>query len=235
VARFDPVGLATRALRDSARLSTLPLSLTERQVMRVLRWRLESAAPARPPAGLVPAGPGQDGAPLPDRMNVLLDRALEQTPAASRKDLYEAIIVQLVPDEARILAALSDGSAASVVNVYAWSRAGILGQPVLANASLVGRTANVTLPRFTPVYVGHLLSLGLVSMGPEDPSLKIDYEILMAEDAVRAALEQASLGPLSPRVERQTMRLSELGRELWVACGPTAVGGGGGGVGNPGP
>ena len=32
-----------------------------------------------------------------------------------------------------------------------------------------------------PTYVSHLLSLRLVEIGPEDPDLKDDYEILMAE------------------------------------------------------
>jgi hypothetical protein len=69
-----------------------------------------------------------------------------------------------------------------------------------------------------PQYVGHLLSLGLVEIGPEDPAKKADYEILMAEPMVLRAIKCASRGPLTARVEKQTLGLSGLGRGLWEAA-----------------
>ena len=73
-----------------------------------------------------------------------------------------------MPDEARIISALSDGSASPLLNVYARTRAG-WGEVVLENMSLIGKTANLALPQLTPMYVSHLLSLGLVESGPETP------------------------------------------------------------------
>ena len=91
-----------------------------------------------------------------------------------------------------------------------WSRAGILD-----NASLIGRTANLALPRMTPTYVGHLLSLGLLQVGPEESSLKDDYQILMAESPVLKAIKAGGRGPIPARIEKGTIRLSTLGAALW--------------------
>lgn len=196
------------------------LSWYERQVMTVLRARMDALPPADPD---VHGPPAESERPLPDRMRELLDRALEQDRRSGEGDLHSALLGQLVPDEARILAALSGGDAAPLVHVYAWSRAGLLGEPVLEDATLVGRTAGLALPDRAPVYVRHLRALGLVEVGPEAPELKTEYEILLAQDDVRAAVKQASVGPVAPRVSRHALRLSSLGHELWRACDPSAA------------
>jgi hypothetical protein len=157
-------------------------------------------------------------------MTDLLNRSLEQTSATSREELFGSLLEQLVPDEARILAALSDGSAATVINVLARQRTGGAGETLLAHASLVGRTANLTLPHLTPTYVTHLIALGLVTTGPEAPELKAEYEILSADDAVRAALTKGAQGPIPGVIERRTLVLTPLGTELWTACADVADG-----------
>lgn len=68
-----------------------------------------------------------------------------------------------------------------------------------------------------PAYVSHLLSLGLVRIGPEDPDLKEDYEVLVAEPAVLEASKAAARGPLAAKVDKMTLSLSDLGRALWDA------------------
>jgi hypothetical protein len=60
--------------------------------------------------------------------------------------------------------------------------------------------------------------LRLVEIGPEDESKDADYEILMAETFILDALKKASWGPLPARVEKGTLRLSDLGRSLWDAA-----------------
>jgi hypothetical protein len=123
-----------------------------------------------------------------------------------------------VPDEARIISALSDGSASPLLNVYARTRAGLGVEVVLENMSLIGRSANLALPQLTPMYVSHLLSLGLVESGPEDSAMKDDYEILAADTAVLQAIKTASRGPIPARIEKYTLQLSGLGLELWAAA-----------------
>jgi len=188
---------------------------TERQAVDLLRARL--FPDGYPPAQVV-ASPRSE--PIERRMQRLLDRALEQSPSGGRLALFEKLLDEIVPDEARIIGALSDGSGSPLVNVRQRSRTGNGSDLVVENVSLIGKTANLTLWARTPTYVGHLLSLGLVEIGPEDPTLKDEYQILLADTAVLQALRAATHGMLPPRVERRTLRLSPLGRDLWAACCP---------------
>lgn len=210
--RFDPFGIADRAL-DAAKVGFKLATWGEEQLATMVKNRLEQLDSA--PRTLPSADPDAPES-LNTKMGKLLDRALDQSTAGSQVELFHRLLDQLVADEARIVGALSDGSASPLVHVYSRSRN--TGQPVLENACLIGRTANVALPNMVPQYVGHLLSLGLVEIGPEDPAKKADYEILMAEPMVLRAIKGASRGPLTARVEKQTLGLSGLGRGLWEAA-----------------
>jgi hypothetical protein len=145
-------------------------------------------------------------------MAALLQRSVTQDATAAKRDLAVATLNTLVPDEARIIAALAGGPPPPLLHVH--PRAG--GEPILENASLVGRSAALTLPSMTPSYVTHLRRLGLVEPGPEDPDG--DYEMLMADRAVRAALTQGEFAKLPARTVKQTLTLSVRGRELWELC-----------------
>lgn len=172
-----------------------------------------------PSTNPAPAAPSAASRPraLDAKMQGLLSRALEQSTASGQDELFHRILDQIVPDEARIISALSDGSASPLVSVHALTRAGLLGEALIDNASLVGRTANVALPRLTPTYVGHLIALGLAEIAPEDDDLKDEYQILLADTDVLRAIRSGSRGPVPARVERRTLRLSALGHALWDA------------------
>lgn len=147
----------------------------------------------------------------------LLERSVVQNTEDGHRDVYLSILRQLVPDEARIIAALADGPPAPLIHVL--PRAG--GERrILENASLIGRTAALTLPSMTPTYVGNLRRLGLVETGPEDETNAAGYEMLMADRAVRAALKEGELSKLPARTVRRTLRLSDRGRALWDVCHP---------------
>jgi hypothetical protein len=215
---LDPFGLWGPTTRAVVVTGRQVVGWTERQLLGALRSRLDIAAPPRPPRELAAGTESRGGTPLRGKMDRLLDRALEQNSQAGRQELFHKIIDQLVPDEARIVGALSDGSASPMMHVYARTISGIGGEPILENASLVGKMANVSLPHMTPVYVSHLLSLGLVETGPEDPQLKNDYQILGADGAVLRALKAGKRGPMEARAEKHTIRLSAFGRDLWAAA-----------------
>lgn len=215
---FNPFGLVAPATRTALRTTSQVASWTERQVLGALRSRLDVAAPPRPPLAIAAGGATRPSEPLQSKMDRLLDRALEQNSRTGQQELFHKIIDQLVPDEARIIGALSDGSVSPMMHVFARTVTGIGGEPILENAALVGKMANVSLPQLTPVYISHLLSLGLLETGPEDPRLKDDYQILGADTAVLRALKKGKRGPLEARVERYTVRLSVLGQDLWAAA-----------------
>jgi hypothetical protein len=209
---FDPLGLVPRTVA-AAKVGLRVAGWTEQQAMRLLSSRLAAPGNAAPEL----EGP-KPSATLDQKMRSLLDRALDQSTGGGQSELFHRIIDQLVPDEARIISALSDGTASPLVSIRNRTPTGAAGKLVLANASLVGRTANLALPHMTATYVSHLLTLGLVERGPEDPAMKQDYEILMAETYVLKAIKAASRGPLPARVDKRTVRITALGRGLWEAA-----------------
>lgn len=219
---YDPQQLLGRAV-GAARFGLNVYSWTEEQVVKAIRQGIDALDPI--PAALQEAG-SHDGAAAPSapdptslngKMARLLERALEQDTKDSQTELYHHLLDQLVADEARILGALSDGSSSPMVNINTWLSPRVTGRAVLENASLIGRTANVALPHMVPQYVSHLLALGLVESRPEDPELATDYEVLMAESSVLAAIKSASRGPLTAKVDKSTLCLSPLGASLWAA------------------
>lgn len=158
------------------------------------------------------------GPTLGEKMVGLQRRAVEHGTTSSQAELFHRILDQLVPDEARILGALADGSRSALLNVRGLKASGGKNRVLLQNASLVGRTANLALPAMTPVYVGHLLMLGLLETGPEDPQLKDDYQILAAEAEVLKAIKAGSVGMIRAKLEKGTLCLSPLGMSLWAAA-----------------
>jgi hypothetical protein len=221
---FGAVGAVagqTRAVARAvpgARIIEAQVAEAERALVRELKRRLDGVD-NRPPAALgAPPQPPPELAPSPaDTLSALLRRSKTSTPAESRRALHEALLAAIVPDEARILSALSDGSTYPLVHV-AEPGVGPLQKRVLENASSVGRAAGVALPDRTHLYVTHLRRMGLVETGPEDNSIRDEYELLLSDAVVRAAIGGVSRGPLGARIIRQTVRLSPLGRELWDAA-----------------
>lgn len=189
------------------------LAAVERAALRILAARLEAAGALPAPRALERPAPEADARAL---MAALLSRALQTDTEAGHQDYFRSLLTQLLPDEARIVEALAAGRSAPLVHVLQRGN----GEPVLENASLIGRTAAVTIPSLTTSYVTRLRSLGLVEIGPEDPDLGLDYELLLADRAVRDALKAGEMGKLPAKVVRRTLVLSERGRELWEATRP---------------
>jgi Abortive infection alpha len=217
--RADLVRLPWRAAGAGVRLSLGSMRWTERLVLGALQARMAAVA-ALPPAGGATAGAsnGTTATASPSaELETLLERSLVQSANHGRDEFYAKLLHELVPDEARILSALSDGSPAALVHIER-RRVLTADRRRLENASSIGRTAALTLPHLTSTYITHLLRLGLVEIGPEAPECKLDYEALLAERPVREALKDAETGPVPPRTLRRTLRLSPLGQELWLLC-----------------
>jgi hypothetical protein len=192
------------------------LADAERVVIRAIKAHLAEIDPPDPEptdtsADQLPASPT-------DVMRDLLDRSMYTRPDDSRDALYLSLLADLLPDEARILAALSDGSAYPVIDI-AEPLLGTSTALVLTNASTVGRASGVTLPHHTPLYVTRLVLAGLAVIGPEGGNAMYDdYEMLLTDAGVNMAIAKARRGIRSARVIRRTLRISDLGQELWEAA-----------------
>lgn len=204
------------------------LGQLERAALSELRRRLDTVDPLDD--GVVPAEPVENptrNAPPPKQteplrvaMAELLGRSLEQSKQRAREYLYLALLRQLVPDEARILSALADGSTYPVVHVDC--RTGVSGsRRVLSCASTVGRAAGVAVLPSVPRYLSRLLHFDLVELGEAATDLNVQYDILLTDQTVRDA-EDIARAEGRARFVRATVRISPLGRDLWDACHPHA-------------
>jgi hypothetical protein len=162
-----------------------------------------------------------DPAPLRTAMTELLGRATESTAGKSREYLFGTIVSQLVPDEARLLAALADGNRYAVVDVVAKHVGRPSTRTILANASLLGEVAGISPARNAATYLTRLHGFGLVEFGPAADELDEEYDQLAIDAAVqeaRATIERNKLG--SAKLIRRSAALSQLGLDFWAACAP---------------
>jgi hypothetical protein len=166
--------------------------------------------------GVHPAG----GDPLREAMGELLERSVEISRADSRRYLYGSILSQLVPDEARIIAALADGSRYAAIDVVA-RQFGRVPRTLLANASSVGRAAGVANLENVPTYLVRLASLGLIDFDEPDPALNVQFDVLTSDDRVREAERRGGAWRGGARVVRKAVRLSDFGQEFWTAVDPS--------------
>ena len=148
----------------------------------------------------------------------LLEISGEQNREQAQHAYYVAALKSLVPDEARILSALSDSQSYPLLHVMAGSRLGGATHPVLQNVSNVGKIAGVQLLDLTPTYIRRLRDWELVQTAPESAELKTSYEVLETDDAVRKMVERVKKNGQRDVIQRRTLKMSDLGRALWAAC-----------------
>jgi hypothetical protein len=153
-----------------------------------------------------------------EMMRKLLEASTEQTKSQAQAAYYAMIVGNLLPDEARILSALSDRSVYPLLHIQSTSMIGLGAVTVIEHISSVGKNAGVQWPEMTRGYVQRLLAAGLVEAGPEDYNLGSKYELLETDDVVRNALEQIRKGGQRAQIKRRTLKISELGINLWEAC-----------------
>lgn len=148
----------------------------------------------------------------------LLSRSQEQSREEAETAFCRTLLQGLVPDQARILAALSDGTGYPVIHVMAGSRFGFGMKPVLEHVSNVGKSAGVQCPELTPAYLRALLVRGLVEIRPQAGSDLLKYELLETEMVVRRTVDQCEQAGQGCRIARQMVYLSALGDWLWTRC-----------------
>jgi len=167
------------------------------------------------------ADPGT--APLRSAMSELLERSVEATRTDSRTYLVGTIMSQLVPDEARILAALAGAARGFVAgDVVLRARRRARARLLLAHVSGVGRAAGVVAPDNVPTYLTRLLGFGLIEFGPADDAQVVQYDILATDSTVQAARNSVDARRRGAvKLVRKTVRLSAFGREFWAASDPS--------------
>lgn len=181
--------------------------------------RLESSPSVSVVAVSVHAPQHVQGAATPSAMlRDLLTVASEHSQQQSLEESCTAILRSLVPDEARILSALSDGSSYPLLHVMAGPRIGLASFPILEYVSSVGRNAGVLCPELTPAYVRHLAAWGLTETAPENDAQRTQYEMLETDDNVRKAIARIEKNGERARIVRRMLKMSDLGMVIWNMC-----------------
>lgn len=185
--------------------------MVESRLLYGLKRRLEQLDEPAADTGADPAGdPG-------GRLRQLLQASLEQRRGDAEHQLLQRLVADLHCDEARIIAALSDGAPTPACHVAAASLVGRTPVIVLDNASRIGTEAGIMLGEQVPVYIRRLRADGLLTAGPEDRALGERYGILESETMVREAVQHIEEElRLRARIQRFTLRLSPLGQRLWA-------------------
>ncbi|HSW12318.1 MAG TPA: Abi-alpha family protein [Solimonas sp.] len=202
-------------------------SAIDRRLDRLERWvapasRLtdgRAASAVAEPARL----PRHDPSPLTDELasafQALLDPALDQTQEQSEHAYFRSVLGALVPDEALILSALSDGARHPMLCIAAGPWLGSPYRVVAENISGIGRIAGIQWKDMTPVYLGRLRRWGLIEVGAEDPAQTSNYEILETDNGVTRAVELAKAHRNERAVIlRHTIQLSAAGQRFWAVC-----------------
>ncbi len=214
----DVVEAQAQKLRQAATAEML-------RMLEVPQSVLASASTEEQRAVMLVQDAGDDAEPLRSAMTELLQRSTDPDRGKSRDYLFGTIVSQLVPDEARILAALAPGTPYALVDVVAKQLGRSAARTVLADASTVGVAAGISTPANTSTYIARLRTFGLVdidTVGSDSGDLAPQFDTLETDDAVRAArseIEQVKFG--SARLVRKTLTLSSFGREFWLACAPS--------------
>lgn len=165
-------------------------------------------------------GDGSSRNEAPDRETAassivaLHEQAFASSAEAGAQRLFRSLLETMVPDEAIVFAAVASGEGIAAARVERRVPGGD-GAVVLENATLVADKCAISSPKLASAYVARLRSLDLIEIGPEDPELATDYEVLIA----RADVREAQAG-LRTRTTKGALRPTELGRELWDACRP---------------
>ncbi|MGH8461920.1 MAG: Abi-alpha family protein [Stenotrophobium sp.] len=223
-------GLMQSLLRPARRLVRRQLDFLERVLLREIK-HVRADLQGEEPTGSDAGGSAlksdtavsvvHSGGNLRELMRDLLERSTDQSQEECETEYFLSVLKTLVPDEARILSALSDGAAHPLIHVAAASLFGASTRQVVQNVSNIGKVAGVQWASETPTYVTRLRNLGLVETGPEEPSLLVKYQILETDSAITTAIERVkTAGRQKASIVRQSLKISRLGQALWDACHP---------------
>jgi hypothetical protein len=160
-------------------------------------------------------GRAADPADLRERATELLRQAAEVGPDDAAHPAFARILLELAPDEARILRLLASEGPQPAVDVRA---IGVIrsGEVVATGLNMVGAAAGVRHPERVPVYLDNLGRLGLIRFSPKPLEDAIAYQVLEAQPHVLSAVRETNRA----RTVQRSVRLTPFGREFCQVCLP---------------
>lgn len=224
------VGLSVRVVRvwgDRAAASELAGDLVEslrgffQELLEVsdasLDQRIKRLLP--PDAAPVDArgrnGRATDTAALREQAAQLMQQAADVHFEVGVHPAYARILLELAPDEARILRVLAREGPQPAVDVRSISLVGS-GQRLAEGLNMIGDVAGARHPERSEVYLDNLGRLGLVVVSREPLDEQIAYQVLEAQPHVLSTVKQAGRA----RTIQRSIRLTPFGQDFCEVCLP---------------
>lgn len=202
----------TEALRRYAReLLGLSDGSLDRRIKRLLPAVSEPAGTA-----VERDGPAADAAALRLQGAELLRQSANVNLEQGAHPAYARILLELAPDEARILRLLATDGPQPAVDVRSMQLIGLGSQLVAEGLNMLGAQAGSRHPDRVPAYLNNLNRLGLIWFSKEPIEEPISYQVLEAQPAVLAAVKSARRA----RNVQRSIRLTPFGKDFCDVCLP---------------
>lgn len=163
-------------------------------------------------------------APVHEPPGQLLDELLRMAARHGREEAQEAfhatLLRQLAPEEALVLAQLSDGVPRAVLHLEVSSRLGANPERAAGYFSLLTEEVALRIPERVPDYLRRLCALGLLIEGEPVTSTRAAHGRLQKLDVVHAAQQTLRDQRIRAKSRFASLKLSALGAELWQAAYP---------------
>jgi hypothetical protein len=133
---------------------------------------------------------------------------------------YARILDVMAPDEARILRLLRENGPQPAVDVRSGGPLGVgvvATELVAPGLNMIGAEAGVRHVERVPAYLNNLYRLGLIWFSREQVGDHLRYQVLEAQPAVTAALDEAGRGA---RTIRRSIHLTPFGTDFCGLCIP---------------
>jgi Abortive infection alpha len=129
---------------------------------------------------------------------------------------YARILLELAPDEGRILRLLAVDGAQPSVDVRAANLIGIGSQLVAPGLNMIGAQAGVRHRDRVPAYLNNLYRLGLIWFAHEPLEDPIKYQVLEAQPDVLHAIKETTRA----KIVQRSIHLTPFGQDFCEICLP---------------
>lgn len=218
---------AARSWRDPAAASAFARDLIDtlralgQELLEVSDMSLDQRIKRLLPSAAVPVdaradnGASSDPIELREQAAELLRQAAELGPDDAAHPAFARVLLELAPDEARILRLLVSEGPQPAVDVRA---IGMIrsGEVVADGLNMVGAAAGARHPERVPVYLDNLRRLGLVRFSSRPLEDEITYQVLEAQPDVLSVLRETNRA----RTVHRSIRLTPFGQEFCEVCLP---------------
>jgi predicted transcriptional regulator len=204
--------LAQDVVEDLRNLARELLGVSELSLeARIKRLLPPSAAPvqARPRNGAL------DPAALRAEAAELLRQSADLAFDEAAHPAYAQILLELAPDEARLLRLLAGKGPQPAVDVRSIQLVGS-GQVVAEGLNMIGAEAGLRYVERVEAYLTNLIRLGLVRFSANPLENAVTYQVLEAQPHVLEAVRAASRA----RTIQRSIRLTSFGEDFCRVCLP---------------